>query len=59
VGGVYADKHSESVDLKHLTVFVCGAAEHGFDVMLEIKDNDRSAYQALEDVEVLGCSSIN
>jgi len=56
---VYADKHSESVDLKHLTVFVCGAAEHGFDVMLEIKDNDRSAYQALEDVEVLGCSSIN
>ncbi len=58
MGGVYADKHSESVDLEHLIVFACGAIEFGSDVMQEIKDKDRSAFEALEDAGVLGCSLI-
>ena len=44
--GERAGSHAESIDLKHFARFIAAAAGMDFDLMLEIKDKERSALRA-------------
>jgi len=46
--GERAGSHAESIDLKHFARFVAATAGMDFDIMLEIKDKERSALRARE-----------
>jgi len=46
--GARAGSHAESIDLRHFARFIVATAGIDFDVMLEIKDKERSALRARE-----------
>jgi UV DNA damage endonuclease len=46
--GARAGSHAESTDLRHFARFVAATTGIDFDVMLEIKDKERSALRARE-----------
>jgi UV DNA damage endonuclease len=48
--------HAESIDLRHFSRFIAAAAGNDFDVMLEIKDKERSAMRALRFLARIGKS---
>ena len=43
-------KHAESIDLQHFRQFIVQTRPFDYDVMLEIKDKEKSALKALEEV---------
>jgi UV DNA damage endonuclease len=47
-------KHAESIDLDHFKQFIKETEEFDFDIMLEIKDKERSALKALEVLKTVG-----
>jgi UV DNA damage endonuclease len=46
--GARPGSHAESIDLRHFARFIAGCAGIDFDIMLEIKDKERSALRARE-----------
>jgi UV DNA damage endonuclease len=47
-------KHAESIDLDHFKQFIKETEDFDFDIMLEIKDKERSALKALEVLKTVG-----
>jgi UV DNA damage endonuclease len=46
--GERAGRHAEHIDLRHFARFIAATAGMDFDVMLEIKDKEKSALRARE-----------
>lgn len=56
--GARRGKHAESIDPEHFAAFLAKTKEQDFDLMLEIKDKDKSALAALQIADMSGCSLV-
>lgn len=52
--GARQGSHAESIDLRHFARFMAAAGDRDIDIMLEIKDKEKSALRARRQLERLG-----
>lgn len=52
--GMRVGRHSDSIDVEEFNLFLASVSNFDFDIMLEIKDKEKSALKVVEQLKLLG-----